>query len=710
MAILNISYNIINLESFISEERKYLFSLDNNIEWEKQKWDVRNWLFHRGKDHELLFNAQTRILSTKSVIDNPPTGPLPAPYTDFVKAVAVYLQRTKGVGYMAVRNYVNECRRLYIVMHQRRESCATSLTRWHFERTLEYLEEIEYKNIYDAAANLQVIAEVLDKKHLTPYPIDFKHGLTPNQSFHNYKAITNLADDEKRKDDEKLPSYEAMAAYAQCTNAPINNDEEILLRTIDLLIAMGQRGNEVALLPSDCWVEKPETDKKGNVIIDANGSPITKVGIRYYAEKQFQSRVHWLAEQDIPFARRAIDRLLHLTKDVRDIAKWQEDNPGRLWKYKPDEIVDDDTILNYLGFASVSNLQLFLTQRNGIKPQFIDTNPYRPYLKSGKRSIKRYHYQAGDIEKLLLPKLNNHVALKEQYNGQWKTILKTSDLLCLRFDGAFRFKRSNNTFKLLPGRVTLTEINAALGGIPGIESIFERRNLTEADCSKIVLTSHQPRHWRNTLYELAGMSNIQQALAMGRQKLDQNATYQHTTLSERTQLHKEFIIFNSPADKVLFLHDGVRNKSILGDITDTYHFLKEEKGILKAEDFLKTHALALHITPFGGCTHDFSQAPCTMHLQCWNGCSHLHRTNAPGEAERIKEQLELSLKSLANMKKDGLGEYGSDVWIADLETKIANLEKGLHAKVTGDKLKIFPDGIPVTVPIHQHKSSSVSEK
>lgn len=53
------------------------------------------------------------------------------------------------------------------------------------------------------------------------------------------------------------------------------------------------------------------------------------------------------------------------------------------------------------------------------------------------------------------------------------------------------------------GRTELKEINAALGAVPGMESVFDRRNLVEADGSRIVLTSHQPRHWRNTLYELA---------------------------------------------------------------------------------------------------------------------------------------------------------------------------------------------------------------
>lgn len=223
------------------------------------------------------------------------------------------------------------------------------------------------------------------------------------------------------------------------------------------------------------------------------------------------------------------------------------------------------------------------------------------------------------------------------------------------------------------------------------------------------MTSHAPRHWRNTLYELAGMSNVQQALAMGRQNIDQNPTYQHTTLKERTSFHKEFLAFNSPAENVKFIHEGIRKKQILGDLTDTYHFLKETKDLNSAESFLKTHALAIHLTPFGGCTHDFSQSPCTKHLQCWNGCSHLHRTNTPGEKERIEEQLELSKLALSKMEEDA-DEYGQTVWKEDLLRKIANLEKGLQIIVTDSPTAVFPDGKPFTLSIHERKTSSVKNE
>ena len=222
-----------------------------------------------------------------------------------------------------------------------------------------------------------------------------------------------------------------------------------------------------------------------------------------------------------------------------------------------------------------------------------------------------------------------------------------------------------------------------------------------------MMTSHQPRHWRNTLYELAGMSDVQQALAMGRQNLDQNQVYQHTSLRQKTQFHKDFMSFANATEKTSFLKSNIRSKYIMGEITDTYHSIKSNHSFEKAESFLNTHAMALHLTPFGGCTHDFSQAPCPKHLQCWNGCFHLHRTNTPGETERIEEQLSLSKEVLKKMNSEGEGEFGASVWKADIEKKIANLERGLLIKVGREDVPVFPDGKPVTIAINNRKNSSV---
>ena len=59
-----------------------------------------------------------------------------------------------------------------------------------------------------------------------------------------------------------------------------------------------------------------------------------------------------------------ISRLKELTKEIREVAVWQENNSGRLWQEDPNSLIDDDTILEkYMRFKSPQGLQSFLDRK-----------------------------------------------------------------------------------------------------------------------------------------------------------------------------------------------------------------------------------------------------------------------------------------------------------------------------------------------------------
>lgn len=607
-----------------------------------------------------------------------------------------------------VAAYSIAVRRLFNAAFERCETDPSQLTRGDFDRVVGFLRVSGYKNTYDAVSHLKVIADTIDKLQITKIAIHFEHDVRPEKTRHDYISLHDPDRAVKqRKSDDKLPSREAMEAYALCTNHPLSDAEEILLRVIDLLIATGQRGNEVSVIPYDCWVERPIKGTLGEVVVDANGKPLVECGIRYFAEKHFQSRVHWLAESDVRLARRAVKRLKKLTAEQRKIAEWQEIHPGRIWIYQPEEVISEDQVMEWLGFSNEQeygrHLYLYLT-RKGIQP-------YRGGSDHRHGKVKRRQYVAGEIERLIAPKLGGHAALTENVQGEIRVVLKTSEVLAIAFDGQFRFGgREENVFRAIPRRVTLPDINRALGADPRYPSIFARRSLVEADGAPIRLTSHQPRHWRNTIYHLTGMSDAQQALALGRKRLEQNKFYQHTSIEEDTEAHHGFLAFNSYQERIDFLHSGIRQGSIQGALTDSYQALLKDKGPITAEAFLNVHATALHVTPFGGCVHDFSQAPCPKHLQCWNGCSHLHLTGTSAEQKNLQEQAERLAAAVIIMREAGASEAGSDVWLADQERKLNNLQTALSRGAQSGVQQVFPAGRPVTTPDAGKRHSSVSEE
>jgi hypothetical protein len=693
-----------SLEGFITQEQAFFQSLPISTPWASPVWDVGSWLPQRDNQHALTFETHRQALE-KTGYPAPPKGPLPFTFQDFSKALIVYLQRTRNLKFSMAAAYNIAVRRLYNPLFERGVSDPTLLTRGDFDRVVGFLRDSGYKNLYDAISHLQVVADTIDNLQLTETAIHFEHDAKPEKRRHDY---ISLHDPDRavrqRKSDDRLPSREAMEAYAFCSNHPISEGEEILLRVIDLLIATGQRGNEVTVIPYDCWVERPIKGTAGKVVVDANGKPIVECGIRYFAEKQFQSRVHWFAESDVPLARRAVERLKVLTQEQRELARWQEAHPGRLWNYTPQTAMSEIEVLDWLGFSenreTLRNLSVYLS-RNGVHPH-VET-------KHQSKAIKR-RYLAGDIERFLVPKLRGHAALTENVGGKLCVVLKTSETLAIAFDGQFRLGgREANVFRAIPRRVTLVDINRALGNDEKYPSIFSRRSLTESDGAPIRLTSHQPRHWRNTIYHLTCMSDVQQALALGRKRLDQNVYYQHTSIEENTAAHQEFLAFNSHHERIDFLHTGIRDKRIQGALTDSYHALLSDKGTTSAEAFLAVHATALHVTPFGGCIHDFSQAPCPKHLQCWNGCSHLHLMGTPSERANLEKQAESLTTAITIMRDAGAGEAGSDVWLADQEDKLNNLKSVLARDTNAGVQRVFPNGHPMTVADTDKRHSSVSD-
>jgi len=280
-----------SLESFITQEQAIFRSLPISTPWAEPLWGIGNWLPQRDNNkHALTFETHRQALD-KTGYPAPTKGPLPSAFQDFSKALIVYLQRTRNLKFSMVAAYSIAVRRLYNPLFERGISDPTQLTRGDFDRVVGFLRESGYKNLYDAISHLHVIADTIDNLQLTDIAIHFVHDAKPEKRRHDYISLHDPDRAVKqRKSDDRLPSREAMEAYALCSNNPLSESEEILLRVIDLLIATGQRGNEVAVIPYDCWVERPIKGTTGEVVVDANGKPLVECGIGL-------SLVNWLTDK-----------------------------------------------------------------------------------------------------------------------------------------------------------------------------------------------------------------------------------------------------------------------------------------------------------------------------------------------------------------------------------------------------------------------------
>jgi len=662
------------LEDFIERQRDVLESLDPNQSWDEKNWDTKNWLKTRGS--RSLYLPFT-ILGTKD--------PLPKDFSDFSKSMIVAIYQAKRPSYAALYAYLNEIRRLFNILSSQGKFHPSELRNGHFFDSIKILKESKYKNIYDAANNMGVIAIFIDKYELSEIPIDFVNPISapPPRLRHDPKI-------EQSTLPSKLPSKEALEAFAACTNNPISESEEIILRVIDLHIAMGTRVNETLVIPLDCWIEHDLIGADGEYVIDPmTGTRHKEFGIRYFPEKKFAHNVHWLADSDVPLAKRAINRLQTLTSDARKVAQWQDDNPERLWDVNPDEIVSRSFINRFVETAA---------------PYDVDRIMKRLNVNIIHKNFGNNSYRAGDIENAFLAERDEQVVLRSSN----KNLLKVHECLCIGFRGAFRFKeRTNSTNRLLVNLIKYQDLTAALGNT-SVESIFDRRNLTEADGARISLRTHQSRHWRNTLYKLGGMTEIQQALAMGRKDISQNVHYQHVALNTELSAHSAFVEFSSYQEKILYLRKGIESGRIQGALADTFHSIKINDPV-KGQEFLETHAGGVHVTLWGICTNDFSREPCTKHLQCFDDCGHLHRTDNQHEKANLQNLLDLNLRVLEKMISDCEDDAGSDKWISEQRRKVEGIRKAISLgdRVGQIPIKVFPNSPTKMIANRFKRGSSV---
>lgn len=662
----------LNLNNFIATERKICESAFPEINWDVDAWPILKLdPSYRAVPFDLVFSVNSQPIEGRKIDQPKKKTLLPSPYQEFCKALVVYLKRSTGIKARALYAYLNEAKRLYNVMYFRGETSPIHLKHYHFQYLHDYLAEIGYVQLYDATTNLSKISAIVDSMGISVTSTAYKTSERPKRQHYTAKFKG------EKPTNGKEFSREAVEAFAIITNNPVSEGEEILLRTLDLLFAMGQRANEVTHIPLDCWVERVEKDSQGRLVrIPKTGELIKTYGIRYYAEKKAKDRVHWLADQDAQFAWRAVERLKKLTEEPRAVAKFQRENPGRLWDIEPAREMTYSELIKYLSFATHDGLQKFL-KKLGVRPC------------SGAP-----HYRAGDIEGAILsnkrlgPLITNTIALATESN---EPVLYKDQLLSLAFDGAFRMKKEANLIRVVVSKLTVTDLNYAIGADPKRESIFDRRGITEADGARIVMTTHMPRHWRNTLYEIAGMSETQQALAMGRADISQNPHYQHATVEEKNAALHEFINTRNPQQRLTLFKQGVREGLVHGSIAKAYDKLRSRSPV-EAEEFLETHAMAAHITPYGACAHDFSKAPCPKHLQCFDSCSHLHRTDNPNETSRLDELIERQKINIKRMNECGCGDAGANVWIEIEERKLKGMKAVREIKSHGEPIKVFPEG------------------
>lgn len=630
-----------------------------DINWEDSSWNLHkseNRLAHRKRHSAILYFTARR--ETKS----DPHIPYKQPYADFAKAVVRTRASDRGITYTGQTHTMIALRYLYDALQNTEKFDPTKLTRKHFKAAIADARERTHGwTLYHVGKSLQQISEWVDEREITCVRLNFKNPIP------NLGRGDGLDPESQKRGLLKMPSKMALEALADISNNPLDNNERVILRIIDLLAIGGFRIGEVLRLPLNCWVETPALDNNGSVRTDPRtGAVIIRCGIRYWPEKGGDPYIKWLSDIATPLARRAIDDLTRLCRKARSAAKILEDYPDRVplpVRLHPNELINLKQVARIVGVRSVQMARYLLITSLGLKPA----------TTSSGRGFPAFLFRVSDIERGFL-KRRQEIVIIRRPSGKLQML---SESLCVMFQN--QFHANKKPFKFLPEIIGVTQINDALGNKAPLESVFSRRGLTEPDGSVMRIRTHAFRHWLNTLMSRGGLSDVELARWSGRRNIDQNAAYKHGTVEQR----------------VTWAHEMIKEGQLRGSVADTYHAIDDP---VEKEAFLGTFVNVALFTPYGVCVHDYAIDPCPYHLNCLAGCPKYLRTKGDQEEQNniaaVSNFHLVQLRRATNAEQEGITEAGNYVAHCNriIEgAKAALAVDGIDAP-DGQLIKVFPSG------------------
>jgi len=367
------------------------------------------------------------------------------------------------------------------------------------------------------------------------------------------------------------------------------------------------------------------------------------------------------------------------------------------------------------------------------------------------RQIDRW-YSRNDVEKVIrnLMYQPEHPLDFEFNDGNKKHTIKLDELLLVVPSSALNLA---NASRLLPAVQPLSgdDMLPFLGRFKHRVSIFNKYKLTESDGTDIRLRTHAPRHNINTFLALSGISEHQQAMAMGRVSIEQNAAYQHMTTVEKQKVERNSIEYDEskaiaikPTDFTPSIQKHIstpveivkkQGKMLVNpsldlesNLQNSFHALDDKEmtenliekllndDILLGEmqeawnssdlrnanketkkQFVETHGF-MHVTVNGACTENIATSGCAHRLRCvsGSGCVHLHVTGRSGELENIAFTYKKKTENLAKFQ----AEYSDDPAYKDAISHMKNQVKNLKTlyekskKLQSNKiaLQVFNNG------------------
>lgn len=613
-----------NLDKFIAMCRDDLTVFGTDLSFDKNVWNISSYAEQKAttKRTAVVFTthkfASANKNGRKATHEN--ITPMQEPFLSFAKSYFRY-----KFGLNSFKSPGNLLEPLRIIEEALIEITGTADTNTIDNYVLDNAANItktsySKERAYRIGGTLENIGKFLSMKRLTKIQIDWKN---PIKRPADGSRVGKEADDKRNK---KMPSEAGLEAIPEIFNKAITPYEKLTTSLIALLICAPNRINEVFHLSYNC--EVTQKDKDGT----------EQYGLRWFPSKGAAPMIKWIIPSMVHVAQEAINRIKTVTKQAREVAKWYENNPGKL--YLPKELeylrntVLSTTEVSYIVFGKAIT-DNNLTRRKQSTSTWINQKSV-PYSRNGNKLVVRF----SDLEKVVLSLLPERFPYLNEEIG-----LKFSEALVLQMTNEYHSKKGT----LIPtiNTVNMGIVTDALKNRGNLSSLFERFGYTELNGSPIKMTSHQFRHYLNTLAQKGGLSQLDIAKWSGRIDIHQNQVYDHVSADEMLEMVREAV------------GDENAMKGPLSNIEDI-----KKKVVISRDEFARLKVRTAHVTEVGVCIHDFTMTPCEHHRNCMGCIEHLCMKGDQARTERIKEMkkdTEGFLITAKNAQKESY--FGANRWV-----------------------------------------------
>jgi len=613
-----------NLDRFIEMCKNDLTVFGSDLPFDENVWDITSHVQHKGTTKRIVAVFSTHKFASANKYGTRATHEnitvMQEPYLSFAKAYFRYQFGLKS--FKAPGNIIEPLRVLErALVELKGHADPNDIDNYVLDEAVTITKASYSKErAYRIGGMLEKIGRFLANKCLTKIQPDWKHSLKRPVGG---SRVGKEADDRRNK---KMPSEAGLEALPEIFNRAITPYEQLASSLISLLICAPNRINETFLLPYNC--EVIQKDKDGN----------EQYGLRWFPAKGAAPMIKWIIPSMVHVAKEAVSRIKKATEHAREIAKWYENNPTKLYLSKELEHLQDTE----LGTTEVAYIiygknitEKNLKKRKQLARAWVKNNSV-PYKKVGHNLV--IHFL--DLEKVLLSLLPDRFPYLNEEIG-----LKYSEALVLQMMNEYHSEKGT----LIPTvkTVRMELVADALKSRGNVLSLFERFGYTESDGSPIKMTSHQFRHYLNTLAQKGGLSQLDIAKWSGRIDIHQNQAYDHISADEMLDMVRESI------------GDENAMNGPLSNIEDI-----KKKVVITRDEFARLLVRTAHPTEYGVCFHDFSMTPCQLHRNCMGCTEHLCMKGDIIRTDRIKQtkkDTEMLLERAKSAQTEG--HFGANRWV-----------------------------------------------